>query len=415
MTIAAHNLEAWLGTTQLGVIDAQITLDESWNPYAQASVTLPLKEELIDQLDPRTGARISLYATQSYGVSDKLSSLTATYGGGTIADITAVWTGQTIGNLSAWYFVPYNASGSNTFATLTSLYGGGTIADLTDAWEGLYFWEISELYSRSYPSGIFNNARRQFDLTIRSRRININEATIVLTLESNEALLQDLCLVQDINFSPATTDLRTIVKGVLARIGDGLVAGTATATVTADATIWAPGQTAWDYLTPMLKQAGLRLFCDERRRWYLVEDTYVADGIVELFSNETITNAAEEISRDDDSWYDSVVIKYTWVNDLKETIVSYDTAGVENYQKTKLIEINSLNPGLGAAQRILERALSRGITKDVTAVANYRLTPSTACNIYITGYPKEEGYVRSVAWNFPADTMTVNTRRPTEN
>lgn len=415
MTISAHNLEAWLGTTQLGVIDAQITLDESWNPYAQASITLPLNEDIIDQLDPRTGARISLYATQSYGVSDKLSSLTATYGGGTIADITAVWTGQTLGDISAWYFVPYNASGSNTFATLSSLYGGGTIADLSDAWDGLYFWEVSELYSRSYPSGIFNNARRQFDLTIRSRRININDATIVLTLESNEALLQDLCLVQNINFSPNTTDLRTIIKGVLARIGDGLVDGSETATVTADATIWAPGQSAWDYLEPMLKQSGLRLFCDERRRWYLVEDTYTAEGTVELFSNETITDAAEEINRDNDSWYDSVVIKYTWVNDLKETIVSYDTAAVPNYQKTHLIEINSLNPGTGAAQRILDRALSRGITKDVTAVANYRVTPSTACTIFITGYPTEEGYIRSVAWAFPADTMTVNTRRPVEN
>ena len=412
MTISAHDIEAWVGTTRLGVIDATITLDETWNPYAQASVTLPLDKDIIDQLDPRTGARIKLYATQSYGVSDKLSALTATYTGGTIADITAVWTGKTIGELSAWYFVPYNASGSNTFATLSSLYGGDTIADITDDWEGLYFWEISELYSRSYPSGIFNNARRGFDLVIRSRTVNINDATITLDLASDEALLQDLALVQNINFSPATTDLRTIVNGVLARIDEGLVAGAATATVEADATIWAPGQTAWDYLTTMTAEAGLKLFCDERRRWYLVEDTFTNDGQVELFSNETITDADEVISRDNEDWYDSVVIKYTWVNDLGETIVNYDTAAVPEYQKTRLIEIESLYPGSGAAQRILDRAISRGRQKDITAVSNYRVTPTTACTIYITGYPTEEGYVRSVAWAFPGDTMTVTTRQP---
>lgn len=412
MTISAHDVEAWLGTIKLGVIDARITLDETWNPYAQASIIIPLNKDLIDVLDPRSGARIKLYTTQSYGKSDKLSSLTATYSGQQISDITAAWTGQTIGDLSAWYFVPYNASGSNTFATLSSLYGGDTIADITADWDGLYFWEVSELYSRSYPSGIYQNYQRGFDLAIRTRTVNIDNATITLELASDEALLQDYALVQDINYNPATTDLRTIIKDVLARINAGLVDGTTTHTVLADATIWAPGQTAWDYLESMLQEAGLRLFCDERRRWNLVEDTYTADGLVELFSNETITAAEETISRDNDDWYDSVVIKYTWTNDLGETVISYDTAAVENYQKTKLIEIESLYPGAGAAQRILDRALARGITKDVSAVGNYRVTPSTACTIYLTGYPTENGYVRAVTWNLPGDEMTVTTRQP---
>lgn len=415
MTVSAHNIEAWIGTIQLGVIEANITLDETWNPYCQASITIPLNKDLIDVLDPRAGARIKLYVSQSYGVSDKLSSLTATYGGGTIADITAVWSGETIGDISAWYFAPYNASGSNTFATLSSLYGGQTIGDITDDWTGLYFWEVSELYSRSYPSGIFNNYRRGFDLTVRTRTVSIDNATITLELASDEALLQDYALVQDINFSPATTDLRTIINGVLARIDEGLVAGATTATVDADATIWAPGQTAWDYLTSMTAQAGLRLFCDERRRWLLVEDTYTTDGLVELFSNETITGADEVISRDNEDWYDSVVIKYTWTNELGETIVNYDTAAVPGYQKTKLIEIESLYPGAGAAQRVLDRAISRGRQKDVTAVGNYRVTPSTACTIFITGYPTEEGYIRAVTWSLPGDEMSVTTRQPVNN
>ena len=412
MTISAHNIEAWVGTTRLGIIDAQIGLDESWAPYCQASITIPYNASIVDSLDPRTGSRIKLYLSQSYGVSDKLSSLTNTYSGQQISDITAAWTGKTIGQLSAWYFVPYNASGSNTLATLSSLYGGDQISDITAAWNGLYIWQVSELYSRSYPSGIFNNGERAFDLTIRSRNISITDATISLTLASDEALLQDYALVQDINFSPGTTDLRTIIKGVLARIGDGLVAGTTTATVDADATIWAPGQTAWDYLTPMLQTAALRLFCDERRNWYLVDDTYLNDGLIELFSNETITDAGEIIDRENEDWFDSVVIKYSWTDETGSTIIAYDTAAVNGYQKTKLIEIESLYPGAGAAQRILDRAISRGITKDVTAVLNIKATPSTATSIFITGLPLEETVLRAVSWSYPSDVMEITTRLP---
>ena len=415
MTISSHELEAWVGTTRLGVIDASITLDETWAPYCQASLTLPLDASILDDIDPRTGARIRLYATQSYGVSDKLSALTATYTGQQISDITAVWTGKTIGELSAWYFVPYNPSGSNVLATLSSLYGGQTIGDLTADWTGLYFWEISEKYSRSYPSGIYNNFQRPFDLTIRSRNVDINNATISLDLASDEALLQDIALVQNINFSPATTDLRTIIKGVLARIGDALEPGTLTHTVTADAAIWTPGQTAWDYLEPMVQEAGFRLYCDELRNWHLVDDTDVNPGLVELFGNETITEASEVITRDNEDWFDSVVIKYTFVNGAGVTIESYDTAAVEGFQKTKFLEHNTLSPGAGAAQRILDRALARGRQKDISSVSNYRVTPSTACTIYITGYPTEYGLVRSVSWNFPGDVMTVNTRQPVNN
>jgi hypothetical protein len=376
---------------------------------------MPYDASIIDELDPRTGARLKLYLTQSYGFSDKLSSLTATYGGGTIADITAVWGGETIGEISAWYFVPFNASGSNTFATLSSIYGGGTIADLTAAWTTLYFWQISELYSRSYPSGIYNNGRRGFDLTIRSRTVNINDATIVLELASDEALLQDLALVQDINFSPATTDLRTIINGVLARINEGLVAGATTHTVDPDAAIWAPGQSAWDYLEPLLQEAGLRLFCDERRNWFLVDANFVQDGLIELFGTETITNAAEIISRDNDDWFDSIVIKYEWVNDLGETVIAYDTAAVPNYQKTKLIELESNYPGAGAAQKILDRAIARGVQKEIRAVNNIKATPSTATTIFITGYPTEESFLRAVSWDYPSDEMTITTRQPVNN
>ena len=415
MTIAQHDIEAWVGTTKLGVIDASITMDESWAPYVQASIKVPLSQSILSKLDPRTGARIKLYISQKYGVSDKLSSLTATYTGKKISNVTTAWTGKKVSDLSAWYYVPYNASGSNVFATLSSLYGGQKLKDLTTAWGNLYFWELSEMYSRSYPSGIFNDFERSFDLTIRSRAVSVNDSSITLQLASDEALLQDHLLVSDINYSPATTDLRTIIKAVLARIGDSLVTGTTTATVPSAAIVWPPGQSAWDYLSPLLQAAKLRLYCDERRNWYLVNDTYAKDGLAELFGTETIVEASENISRDDKDWFDAVVIKYSWTNTAGTAVTAYDYASQPGFKKAALLEYTTEYPGPGAAQRILNRAIARGTSKDIRAVSNYAAEPSMPCNIFITGYPSESSLIRSVNWTFPADQMSVKTRQPVNN
>lgn len=415
MTVSLHEIEAWVGTQKIGVKEASITMDETWSPYVQGSLTTVLDMDLLDALDPRTGARLKVFATQEYGVSDKLSALTAAHTGFTMAHVTTAWTSKTIGELSAWYFAPFNQEGSNKLDTLSSIFSGGTIAGMTTAWAGLLFSAISEKYYRSYPDGINNNHRRGFDLTVRSRELNLNEGTMTFQLASDEALLQDYALVQTINYSPASLDLRTIVKEVLANIGDALVDGTDTATVSSTAAIWTPGQTAWDYLQPLLKNVGLRLYCDEQRMWHLISDTSILDGLVELFSVGTIKTTSEVIDRNAGEWFDAVVIKYTYVNDLGATVTAYDTAAVENYQKVKLIEYQSAYPGPGAAQRILDRATARGRQQDVTAVSNYAVTPTTACTIYITGYPTLNNYIQAVTWNFPSDEMTIKTRQPVNN
>jgi hypothetical protein len=599
MTISLHEIEAWVGTQKVGVKEASITMDETWAPYVQGSLTTVLDMDLLDALDPRTGARLKVFATQEYGVSDKISSLTNTYNGQTISsltndfggtgsiaatnlctnpsfetntagwgaaeatiscdttqsysgvaslkavfsaiagngpshsksvtasqtyvaaawvkgepgkklrirllaltaagsyigetssgDITATgawqritvsrafgatsgqarihfenrtagphtffidavqleigstvsdyfdgstiqnddywfeWSGTAhastsykkitnrIGEISAWYFAPFNQPGSNKLDTLSSIFSGGTIAGMTTAWAGLLFSAISEKYYRSYPDGLNNNYRRGFDLTVRSRELNLNDGTMTFQLASDEALLQDYALVQSVNYAPASLDLRTIVKEVLSKIGGGLVPGTDTAIVSSTAAIWPPGQTAWDYLQPLIKNVGLRLYCDEQRMWHLNTDTTILDGLVELFSVGTIKTTSEVIDRNAGEWFDAVVIKYTYVNDLGATVTAYDTANVEKFKKVKLIEYQSAYPGPGAAQRILNRAIARGRQQDVNAVSNYAVSPTTACTIYITGYPTLNNYIQAVTWNFPSDEMTIKTRQPVNN
>lgn len=411
MTISKHSIEAWVGTQKLGVISGDITMDESWAPYVQGSITIPLDMAILDAIDPRNGARIKVFISQEYGESDKLSVLTSTYTGQTIAKITTDYAGMTLADLSAWYFAPYNQPGSNKLDTLSSLFSGGTIATASTAWDGLILEDISEEFYRSYPDGINNNLERGLDLTVRARTLDIGESTITIQLASDEALMLDYAHVGVNNYAPASLDLRTIVKEVLSKIGDALVDGVVTSTVDAAAVIWQPGQTAWDYLNPLVKKAGLRLYCDEQRLWHLVTDTDTLPGLVELFSVGTIKSTAEVIDRNSGEWFDAVVIKYTYVNVSGQTVNTFDTAAVEGYSKVKFIEYQSPYPGAGAAQRILDRALARGTQQDVTAVSNYAVTPSTQCTIYITGFTPLENYIKSVTWNFPSDEMTIKTRQ----
>lgn len=599
MTISAHALEAWAGTTRVPVIDAALTMDESWSPYVQGSITAPLSASILDTLDPRGGARLALYASQSYGVSDKLTALTSTFGGGTIAGVTAIWggtgtiertnlaanpsletniTGYTgsagtvtrvttdsyigaaclmvtgvnlggayytingvppnvrywssfyvkgtpgdtvrvdlrertaanvtvgttssslltltgiwqrisisrlfgatgvnvqillrngsatssptywdaqlfenstllgtyfdgtltaildasyawtnpalphastsvqksikrIAKISEWYFAPYNTNQANKLSTFSTLYSTLTIAALTAAWTAKQLYNISEKYARSYPDGINRNFTRGFNLNIRSRSIDLDAGTIKLTLASDEALLQDYALVSVNNFAPVTLQLRALIKDVLARIGGYLADGVTDHTLTPDAAIWPPGQTAWDYLTPLLQEAALKLYCDENRLWHLVEDTFTQPGLVELWGVETITGLDDVVDRDAGLWYDAVVIKYSWLDELGVTIVAYDTAQVDGFSKVRLIEYETVFPGAGAAQRILNRALARGRELQLTAVSNYAVQPSTLTSIYVTGYDYGPLFTKSVSWNYPGDTMTITTRNPLE-
>lgn len=61
----------WVTTTvPLSVIDADITLDEGWSPYTQASLVCWLPDEGFEDIDPRNGSRVDFTLTQSFGTPE---------------------------------------------------------------------------------------------------------------------------------------------------------------------------------------------------------------------------------------------------------------------------------------------------------------------------------------------------------
>lgn len=347
----------------LGVVRSSVTLDDSWAPFIQGSITCSLPEpDDIDIIDPTEDARISIVLDERVGE------------GGTLADFTADWGPGTLG----------------------TLFSSGTLADITAA----HFdpWNSDDLAG----------SRRHFDVGLRSRRIDHRAQTLELTFASDEALLQDYALMSTVSETPGSTSVKTAVLYALGKIGATLDAGSADANVDdAAALVWFPGTSGWEYIEPLVQATGLRLWCDESRVWRLTDrDTPVGDGTVMT----EFTEASDTISRDDDVWADGVVVEYVWTDDADVRRTRRDIAGGTDASKIIRVVFATPYPGRGAAQRILDRMARRGRVLDLTGLAHYTAYPNSPFTSSPPNTPAQTGVLERVTFEMPAGLMTVTSR-----
>jgi hypothetical protein len=368
MTVSRHDITASILGNDIPVIDASITLDENWSPYVQATLTAPIPDDqIIDLLDPRTNPHVNLFVSKNYGQSEKLYRITNDYVNKKLSDLTSVWSGKVIQDFSNFYYIAYN-----TF-------------------------------------GYKNSEERAFTLAVREININYVRSELSITLSSDEGLLLDYARVANTIYTSPSTSVRTITQYVLSFIGATLEPGIADFTIPVGSAVWEPGQTAYDYLEPLVQAGALRLFCDEKRNWYLVPDNYDVPGSVNLSYTETLTDAATTISRESIEWYDAVVIKYEYVDSSGNTIIQYDSAGAPG-TKVLTLTYNSKYPGAGAAARVLQRAEGRGRVNSIAAVNDYAVTPGISCSLTMPNADTQIGNVSAVTWELPGDTMSITTR-----
>jgi hypothetical protein len=368
MTVSRHDITALILGNDIPVIDATITLDENWSPYVQATLTTPIPDdEIVDLLDPRTNPQVNLFVKKSYGQSDKVYRITNDYVGKKLSDFSTEWAGKVLQDFSNFYYIAYN-----TF-------------------------------------GLKAPEERAFTLAVREININYVRSELSITLSSDEGLLLDYARVANTIYTSPSTSVRTITEYVLGFIGATLQPGAYDATIPAGSAVWEPGQTAYDYLEPIVQAGALRLFCDENRDWYLVPDNYDVPGSVNLSYTETLTDAATTISRESIEWYDAVVIKYEYVDPAGATIIEYDSAGSPG-TKVLTLTYNSKYPGPGAAARVLQRAEGRGRVNSISAVNDYTVTPGISCSLTMPNADTQVGNVSAVTWELPGDTMAITTR-----
>ncbi|WP_292763743.1 hypothetical protein [Microbacterium sp. UBA3486] len=176
--------------------------------------------------------------------------------------------------------------------------------------------------------------------------------------------------------------------------------------------VWRAGVSGMAFLEPLLKAAGLRLVCDERRRWTLRNSDYRADGNQTYRHAVNIEAAEENLSREDDAWFDGAVYEYVWTDRDGIEQRRYDAfALTTNSTKVIRVEIpDTPYPGPGRAESIVRRAQGRGRTVSASAIPTWTERTDQTLSVLLEGTPIQTGIAGSVRFNFDTDTVTVTSR-----
>lgn len=361
--ISAHEYTLTVSGALLPITSGTVTLDETWSPYAQADVTIDLPDAAtLAQLDPRRGGRALLTLAARYGAPAPVSDLTALWGAQPLSAITAAWAGLNLRTITAQLSDPYNADGHR------------------------------------------DSSVRTLDLGVVERTIDRRAGTVRLALASDEYLAQDYRPTS--TTLPPTTSVRSCVSVALARIGAALEPGTADATVSADAVLWEVGTSAWDYAHSLVDAAGLRLACDERRRWTLAEplDPATSPGVY-VVRVESAHELEEMLSRE--AWATCVIVTYRWeVNGVRQ--VQHDVAG--SGSRVMQLEVDRAFPRAGAAAAILARVRARGSLVRARQIGTYDVAPGWVMQSLATDTAHQAGLVSVVRWDLATDGVEVSSR-----
>jgi hypothetical protein len=173
--------------------------------------------------------------------------------------------------------------------------------------------------------------------------------------------------------------------------------------------IWEPGVSAWDFLSPIVTIAGLRLWCDENRVWRLTDPAeYTVPGVLSV-TGFNAPEGSDTITRSDPEVYcTGIVVKYTWRDTNGEQREAIDSAGVAG--SVLVWEFNRPYPGPGAAAAMLNRRAGAGRVQEVTALIDYAATPGMEARITLPSTADQQGLLTSVSWSLTDGLMQVGTK-----
>lgn len=181
---------------------------------------------------------------------------------------------------------------------------------------------------------------------------------------------------------------------------------------TPEAFIWRAGVSAMEFLSGLLKTVGLRLVCDEERRWTLRDASYREEGNQAYRHGVNIETADEKLSRDAEDYATAAVYAYRWTDaaGIEQTRVDAFALDTDGTPKVLRVEVNAPYPGPGRAENVVRRAQTRGRTVSVSAIPTWLERTDQTLSVLLEGTPIQTGIAGTVAFNFDTDTVSVTSR-----
>ncbi len=169
---------------------------------------------------------------------------------------------------------------------------------------------------------------------------------------------------------------------------------------------WEAGTNAWDFLKPLVASAGLRLFCDEQRRWWLINPVaWAVPGRFSARPSNTVQGTDTMNADDEDNGITGVVATYRWTDADGISRKKVDPAGVAG--KVKLLEFDREYPGPGVAAAHLKKTQGLGRVQDVTVATDYTVRPGQEVQIDLPGTFPQLGTVNRVQWELTNGLMSI--------
>lgn len=177
-----------------------------------------------------------------------------------------------------------------------------------------------------------------------------------------------------------------------------------------EALIWRAGQSAMDFLAPLVQVAGFRLVCDEAREWTLRDERYAAAGSLSIRHAVNLIDGTDSISRDADLFFDAAVTTYEWTDRDGIQQRRVDSYALPGATRVRHFERTTAYPGPGFSEYAVRRAQGRGREVTATSVADWTAHAEQPATVVLDGAPTQVGNTQSVSYDLNTDRMSITLR-----
>lgn len=243
--------------------------------------------------------------------------------------------------------------------------------------------------------------------------------TIVLSLNSGEVELDDKHRISAAVIDTGATDVGALVEYALSDVGQysalgSLGAAGLTPVPAGDRRLWLSGESAASLYESELGAIDLRLFCDDRGRYYVAgfdePPVQISGwGDADLYDDDdgTISSLRRRRSRRAGGWGDAVLVKGEYIDGAGAQVVEYDRFPVSGQNhRGFVVNIDRAIPD-GYAETIVNRARKRGEEYTVTAMLDTEVRVGRLTHIHRTGRPDVDIVPDSITYRVSDGEMDI--------